>query len=365
MNLHFVQDIPTPHNNVLLRALADHREVQLHVWYARTTHPQYDFPADLAHEVVPPKVYGYRVPSIRLIAVALLSRTAKVLLVGWINPTTRLLVVLFWLSRRPYNLWVDHPRERTSGLSRFARRAVYFLIRASNARLFVVGGNALSYFRDIGFPSSRLTNLPIFIDVDSSPETYQSERDRIRAAYALGETDLFIVTGSRLERDKGFDLAVHAMSKLEARVRNKVRLLIIGRGSEGEALRQQVATSGLDGVVFFLDWLSSHDFMLHLAAADLVLHPARFDAFGGTTLNAMAAGVPVLGTHQAGSAADRIEHGVNGWLYDCNDTDQLRHWIEVALDEREFLNEMGVAARRTAQAYSAASGAELLVEKIR
>ena len=60
LTLHFIQDIPTPHNNVLLKALQDNSSIDLRIWYARLTHPQYSFKAELGYEVGIPTVYGYK-----------------------------------------------------------------------------------------------------------------------------------------------------------------------------------------------------------------------------------------------------------------------------------------------------------------
>ena len=64
----------------------------------------------------------------------------------------------------------------------------------------------------------------------------------------------------------------------------------------------------------------------------------------------MAVGIPVIGSRMAGSAADRIEHGVNGWLYDCEDVVALANWIRKAHHNRAGLRTMGDAAYATARA---------------
>ena len=48
----------------------------------------------------PAYIYGSRVPDFRILAHALLHLRDRRLLVAWSNPTTRMLIVLFWKSRR-------------------------------------------------------------------------------------------------------------------------------------------------------------------------------------------------------------------------------------------------------------------------
>jgi glycosyltransferase involved in cell wall biosynthesis len=96
------------------------------------------------------------------------------------------------------------------------------------------------------------------------------------------------------------------------------------------------------------------------AAADFFLHPARFDAFGGGTLYAMAAGVPAVASDGAGSAVDRIRDGENGLLYPREDVSALADRIRRMLRDDEARREMGRRARLTAEEWPPERGARLL-----
>lgn len=78
------------------------------------------------------------------------------------------------------------------------------------------------------------------------------------------------------------------------------------------------------------------------------------ETFGIGTLEAMAAGVPVVG-YRYGGQAEFIEHGVDGWLVEPGDIDGLAFGVEWALDNRE---EISVAARNKALQYPWARAAE-------
>lgn len=365
MILHFVQDIPTPHNNILLKALQNDPTIDLHIWYARLTHPQYSFKPELGHEVGASTVYGHRLPNWHLIKTAVFNRRDKFFIVGWMNPTTQLLVPLFWMLRRPYNMWFDLPSEKSSSwLKNLVRNLYYFLLKTSKAKVFAVGRNAILYFKNRGFSDERVINLPILVAVDKNTEEYRKHRAEIRTKYGVRDDELFIVTGSRLIHEKGFDLLIQALTKLDDYTRSKMKLLLIGKGPEKPALIRQVSENKLDRSVYFEDWMDHQEFMVHFGAADLAVHPARFDAYGGITLSAMVAGIPVVASNQAGSAIDRIEQGVNGWLYDCGDTSQLAHWLTVAFQNRDLLKAMGLSARQTAEQYGPNIGASLIVENV-
>jgi glycosyltransferase involved in cell wall biosynthesis len=365
ITLHFIQDIPTPHNNVLLRTLAEDVTMDLRIWYGRLTHPKYSFSADLGYEVGMPIVYGHRLPSLRLIKTALLHRKDRFFIVGWMNPTMRLLILLFWLLRRPFNMWFDLPADHaTHPVKKVARQLYYFLLRTSSAKIFAVGSAAMQFFKRKGFAENRLVNFPIFVSVEKPLDAYREHCKEIREKYGVSDEDLFITTGSRLIHEKGFDLLIQAIAMLDDSIKAKIKLLIVGRGPEKEALEGQVLSCRLEGQVFFEDWMDYDALMAHIGSSDLAAHPARFDAFGGTTLSAMVAGTPVLGSRQAGSASERIVHGKNGWLYHSMDVASLAHYLAVAVQEKPKLKSMGRSARQTAEKWSPALGVRLMKEHL-
>jgi glycosyltransferase involved in cell wall biosynthesis len=83
--------------------------------------------------------------------------------------------------------------------------------------------------------------------------------------------------------------------------------------------------------------LRSHRFYIHTA------NPRYEEGFNMATVEAMAAGMPVIGNRHAGSP---IRDGVSGFLSD--DPDELRKYARMLLEDREMANAMGEEARKTA-----------------
>lgn len=99
---------------------------------------------------------------------------------------------------------------------------------------------------------------------------------------------------------------------------------------------------GMPGVEASNNWghlkkmLQSHRFYIHTAEPELE------DGYNMATIEAMAAGMPVLGNRHPGSP---IEHGVSGFLSD--DPDELQKYARILLDDRDLAVEMGQQARKT------------------
>lgn len=88
----------------------------------------------------------------------------------------------------------------------------------------------------------------------------------------------------------------------------------------------------------------SDEIQLYYQAADAFLFPSSYDAFGLVALEAMATGLPVFCSDQAG-VQEQITHGENGFV------SPLSTWVEdtvVALRNRERLRPIGLAARELA-----------------
>lgn len=100
---------------------------------------------------------------------------------------------------------------------------------------------------------------------------------------------------------------------------------------------------GLPGISATRDWnhlkelLQSHRFYVHTA------DPQLEDGYNLATVEAMAAGMPIIGNMHPGSP---VEHGVNGFLSD--DPAELRKFAQMLLENRQLAVKMGEQARKTA-----------------
>ena len=82
--------------------------------------------------------------------------------------------------------------------------------------------------------------------------------------------------------------------------------------------------------------LQSHRFYIHTASPELE------DGYNTASLEAMAAGMPVLGNRHPGSP---VEHGISGFLSD--DPEELRRYARILLDNRDLAVKMGRQAQKT------------------
>jgi glycosyltransferase involved in cell wall biosynthesis len=133
--------------------------------------------------------------------------------------------------------------------------------------------------------------------LESPPDVTATLRSEIGA-----EPGDFLVLGvGALERQKGFDLLLDAVSRLTDR---SVRVVIAGEGPERKRLTEQTREAGLSGRVHLLG--ARADVPALLAAADAFALSSRSDSMANAMLEAMAAGLPVIATDVPGSS-DALE----------------------------------------------------------
>jgi glycosyltransferase involved in cell wall biosynthesis len=129
------------------------------------------------------------------------------------------------------------------------------------------------------------------------------------------------------------------------------RLVIVGHGDWRELASLARELSVGDRVVFTGPREDVPDL---LAAFDIFVHPALAESFGMVIVEAMAMARPVVST-RVGIAPDAIEPGISGVLADGFDADALEQALRGMLSQRRRWLELGVEARRRAEAFPAAA----------
>jgi glycosyltransferase involved in cell wall biosynthesis len=136
-------------------------------------------------------------------------------------------------------------------------------------------------------------------------------------------------------------LAVDAL----ARVRDdRVHLALVGDGPLEAGVRSRVERLGLSGRVTFAGY--RRDIPAVLAASDMLLLTSEREGLNRSALEAMASGIPVIGTDTRG-IADAVGTEA-GWIVGHDDGTALAAAIDAAASDPDALARMGAAARARA-----------------
>lgn len=150
----------------------------------------------------------------------------------------------------------------------------------------------------------------------------------------------FVFTASRLDAPKRLDLLVRAYR----RTATTVPLCIAGDGPEGDKLR---ALAAGDARIRFAGRLNDDALVEHYSRAALVPFIPFDEDMGLITLEAMAAGKPVLTVSDAGGVTEFVQDGVNGRTVAPTEA-ALAQALDELLADPARLSQMGAAAQHTA-----------------
>ena len=142
---------------------------------------------------------------------------------------------------------------------------------------------------------------------------------------------------------------INIFEKVSAKL--PAKLLLIGEGPDTILARRQITKKRLTDKVIFLGNQNRVEALL--PCADLFLLPSEEESFGLAALEALACGVPVIGTSGTG-LVEVINDGENGYLLPVGDTTLMADKaIELLRDETKLKKFKESASRLVAEKFKA------------
>jgi L-malate glycosyltransferase len=149
------------------------------------------------------------------------------------------------------------------------------------------------------------------------------------------------------ETHYGVDVLARAFVKVAEQNEN-VNLILLGGGSQGNAIRQILQGGGVLDRVAFGGQISQTDLPRWYHRADLYISPSHVDGSSVSLMEALACGLPCL-VSDIPANKEWVVEDENGWLFHDGDANHLAEKILAAISQREKLPEIGRSSRRTAE----------------
>ncbi|WP_027697997.1 glycosyltransferase family 4 protein [Vibrio litoralis] len=210
----------------------------------------------------------------------------------------------------------------------------------------------------IGLSAEIVSKLQEFHPVDkihkipSSPVSYSVDQSKVEQIWNQFKGKFIVIHAANILKHKGFDVTV-AAAKLLGVKNPRVQFLLLGDGPEREELERQ--TQGLTNICFMG---KQKDMGSWFAAADLLVHPSYSEGLGSVILEAMVAGLPVIGSN-AGGIPDIIEHGVSGLLCEAGDGKQLAQQIDQLENDKTLRRKLQAGGKEKLKQFDIAYTASL------
>ncbi len=166
-------------------------------------------------------------------------------------------------------------------------RVMYDKVLDRCHRLFVVGdGTRDILVRALPHHAGKISLAP-------NPVSFEQPRPE-----PVTELRRWLFLGGLIPR-KGVNWLIEAFAKCRAEDPT-LTLTIVGDGESGPALRHRAEELDLRDSVTFVGSVGPEDALRMMREHDLLVHPSRWESFGVTVVEAVAAGMPVLVTRCGG-----------------------------------------------------------------
>jgi glycosyltransferase involved in cell wall biosynthesis len=193
-------------------------------------------------------------------------------------------------------------------------------------------------------------NVPIiYYGTDTNvfnPELRRRRRADMRRRFELADTDFVLLLIGNGWSNKGLPCLIEAIGRLPA---IPIKVLIVGRDDKAPYW-ERAQSIGMEDRLCFLD--PSSDVMQFYAACDAYTGPSVQDAFALPPAEAMACGLPVITSRDAG-ISEIISDGLDGLiLRDSGDADGLASLIRRLYEDAALRQRLGEAAAKTAARFT-------------
>ena len=229
-------------------------------------------------------------------------------------------------------------------LQDFMRRCQHIIIPSESMREILVNEYGLQ---------NNFTVIPTGIELGA----YQAANGEKIRSKRNWEKDIVMISVGRLASEKNWRLLLQATA-LVLKDYPRFRLVLVGDGPERKSLEDLAKELGIRKYVTFIGSLSFSEIPAYMKAANLFGFASVTETQGLATLEAMAAGLPVVAVEASGTR-DILKHGQQGYLVE-NDPEALAAGIRKLLANPDRMQRFAEAAHKRAQSFNI----EHLTEKL-
>lgn len=167
---------------------------------------------------------------------------------------------------------------------------------------------------------------------------------------------------SRITKEKGIFIALHAFAKLKQKYQD-IALSVVGDGPDLSAAKELAEKLELKDVIFY-GRLDGKELQRQYVESDLYLLPSANEGMPTSVLEAMAFGLPVV-TRPVGGVKDFFEEGKMGILVESLDVNDFEIAIETLMtSSAQVISDMSAYNHAYAEKNFLASKVAISLEKI-
>ena len=168
------------------------------------------------------------------------------------------------------------------------------------------------------------------------------EEKDVKKILKIKENDRVVGFIGRLEPIKNPEILLNLIKIIRNEI-PEVKLLIVGDGSLREKMERLIKPLGIERNVIFAGRVEN--VFPYIKIMDLVILPSKIEGLGISLIEAMALEKPVVGTN-VGGIPEVIEDGINGFVVEPDDLENLKKAVYFLLKNKEEAKKMGKEGQR-------------------
>lgn len=216
--------------------------------------------------------------------------------------------------------------------------------------------------RSLGMPEGRLALTPYVVDnARWRNAAAKVEREAVRARWGIPADARVVLFSAKLQPWK------RPLDLVEAFARAAVAdawLVFAGEGPLRGEVEGAIGRLGIGDRVKLLGFVNQTGLPEVYRAADVLVLPSQYEAFGVVVNEAMLCGCVPIVSNRVGAQFDLIEEGKTGFVYPVGDVEALAGLLRGLLPDRERLRRMSEAGGEKIAAWSPERNVDALVEGI-
>jgi glycosyltransferase involved in cell wall biosynthesis len=255
------------------------------------------------------------------------------------------------LTGTPVVLWATLSDYLEAGRSQLVHTVRAHMVRRA-AAVIVNGESGARYIKRLGLSEEQLLRIPCTTDMQTLFELPAS-KSAMELLYA----------GSLSER-KGVHKFLDGLAEYARRNSNqRIRLTVVGDGPMRPRLQQQPIPQNV--AIRWVGAVPYEDLPRWFADGSVFVFPTLGDEWGVVVNEAMAAGLPVLGSTYSQAVEELVRDGENGWLFQPDSVENIVTALtRVYATSDAMLARMREIARATARTLEPQSVAQRIVNRL-
>ncbi len=249
------------------------------------------------------------------------------------------------LFRGDSNLLDD---EKKNFIKKFLRRILLKKIYAYVDQALYVGVANKKYFLANGLKENQLVFAPHAID---NNRFIQKSNYNLRKQLNISESAFVFLFAGKFEQKKNVTFLFDSF--VLANITN-AHLILTGNGMLENVLKEKYknVSDEMQQRIHFIDFQNQSAMPTVYASCDVFVLSSQSETWGMAVNEAMAAGKAILVSNKCGCAEDLIKEGINGYVFESNNEEDLIKKMKQLSNNKERLQAMGFASLNIIQNWS-------------